>query len=139
MERAKNIKNESEETLRYEALTNDEVLVQSGMAPVAVELAILRLKWFADVMRDPSHHRQYLAALLGIDTNGVLFEHPHLSQLRNDLDLCAHIDSFTDSAGGVAESPEMFLKDPELRKTFSNIDFSEIRARFTMPCVPPPS
>ena len=47
------------------------------MAPVAIEVALLRLGWLQSVLRDPGHHKLYLACLLGRFAYDSDFD-PHL-------------------------------------------------------------
>jgi hypothetical protein len=128
--------------MNYVALSNKDILQAISMAPIHIEVSILRLKWYATLARRPHHHKLFLAALLGemvCRPEQKPTEHPHAQQLLNDVKLFCYIEDLAEHTGEVLNNPMILFSDTIVSKIFVNTDLSMIRQRFLKLEFPPPS
>jgi hypothetical protein len=121
-------------------LSNTQVLELLGYAPIVVEFAIIRLKFWASLLEFPEHHKIVMAAMFGnsVQTNS-LDMHPRLAQLAADAQYLNFIDDIDEYKNEICASPILLLTDKHLNAQFVKADFSAIRVAFLSSSVAPPS
>jgi hypothetical protein len=69
-------------------LTNIKVLSIFHLAPIHIEIAVLRIKFYQAIAKEPEHHLLFLGVMFGKLVNVVSepdSPHPHLQQLVADV------------------------------------------------------
>lgn len=121
-----------------------------GIAPLHLELRLGRLRWFQNVLAEPSHHKQRLCAVFGdlggdsfmtITADGTLhpMANPWAAQLENDLEALAEVDEGHEAVAGLRVagriSFRLLFQDPA---DFLRLDVSQLRAAAISREFPPP-
>jgi hypothetical protein len=124
---------------KHNALSNVQVLEVLGYAPIAVEIAIIRLKFWANIFSNPEHHKLIIASMFGksINTNELAL-HPHLVQLKTDMDYLVFVEDLAEYRHEIAANPLVLLSDPHLNLQFVKANFGAIRVAFLSTCIAPP-
>lgn len=79
--------------VKYESHTDLCFLQQLQMAPVHIEIAIRRLKFYASMLDPPEHHRYFWTVLFGEFALVGWEEHPWAVEMAADLELLRYVES----------------------------------------------
>jgi hypothetical protein len=128
------------EGTKHKALTNTQVLELLGYAPLTVEFAIIRLKFWASISRYPGNHALIIAAMFGrMPAKPCLEVHPHLQQFRADVEYLVYVEDLAEYIDEIKLTPVVILTDPHINEQFIKANFSAIRIAFLSTCVAPPA
>ena len=114
----------------------------AGIASVRTELTVARVVWYQAELRYPGHHRQWLTAVAGHfpfqDMLGNKPTNPWYAQWTADMGRLGVLGDAAWLVDAIDSDPMQFIKDPELRADFVQIDSSQLRHSELRRRVPPP-
>ena len=113
---------------------------------MGTELVIQRLRWLQALVRNPTHHEMYWAAMfgrMGFESGDFNHRegghtHPWVRQLRSDFERLATLEAAETVARIVLDNPMALVHDADLGEAFCFIDVRELRAKFLTVHIPPP-
>ena len=111
-----------------------------NLAPIHIEIAVLRLHRFSKIVQEPKHHEIYLAAMfddmINIPNRYPNRNHPHFQRLRNDLRLLQFIEGLAEYVDVIVSDPLVLFSDEFLGGEFVKSDFNMIKNRFIIKAIP---
>ena len=122
----------------FVALSNREVSKRNRIAPCALEVSVLRLRWMQQLLKGPSKHVQFLDAVFGgMSFDEPIGRHECLGMLANDLDLLADMDEGHSLRPQLHAHPELLLTDLGVRSAFVALGVGALRERYFSVTAPP--
>jgi hypothetical protein len=123
------------------SISHKHVLASIGVSLIHIEVAVLRLRWMASVLKNRDNHSVFLAAFFGVLVNvpnGCPLSHPHMQQFMNDLKLCHVFDEIAEDLPNVILNPVLVVSDDVFREKFVGLDFLLIKGKFSRNEIAPP-
>ena len=123
-------------TIKYKAMTNDDVWRRLGLTPCRLEVSIRKMKWMQNVAEHPHDNAQLLAALFckadGSDAGENIDESspPWLRQFKEDLELLSFVETGLDAWEAIDGKPRRIFADADVKDAYTRVDLDVIRAAF---------